>query len=363
MALFQRIKTPLAENVPDRQTWMPSGPRSAGDVLRQRREALGLELDACAAALKIKPGFLAALEEGRPDQLPGPTYAIGWVRAYGDHLGLDSTELLRRFKAESGALDTRPDLSFPMPLGERSVPGGSMLLIALILAICGYGTWYYLSTAERTRPERLTDVPLALLPPAETPAAEPAPPPDPIPPSPVQIRAPAGGPVNSSGSATATPPNPGAAAGGSPAAAAAQAAPSRPALAPAAPEPVVPNSTPAAATAPAPDAAKSSPSQGDGSRGSADAAGASRIVIHAAADSWIQVRGTDQSLVVSRTLKAGDTYSVPDRTGLSLRTGNAGGLEIKVDGRPVPAIGKIGVLRRDVALEPEALAAGTAVRN
>src|SRR5260370_35845558 len=107
MALFQRIKTPFAENAAEGETWTPSGPRSAGDVLRQRREALGLDLGECAAALKIKPGFLAALEEGRPDRLPGPAYAVGFVRAYGDHLGLDSKELLQRFTAESAGLNAK----------------------------------------------------------------------------------------------------------------------------------------------------------------------------------------------------------------------------------------------------------------
>ena len=75
-------------------------------------------------------------------------------------------EMLRRFKAESAALDTKPDLSFPMPLGERSIPHGSMLLVALILALCGYGTWYYLATGERSPPERVSEVPDVLLPPA-----------------------------------------------------------------------------------------------------------------------------------------------------------------------------------------------------
>ena len=110
-----------------------------------------------------------ALEAGRPDLLPGPTYAIGFVRAYSDHLGLDGSEILRRFKAESAGLDAKPDLTFPMPLGERSIPGRAMLLVALILVLCGYGTWYYLSTAERSRPERVAELPIGLLspPPAQ----------------------------------------------------------------------------------------------------------------------------------------------------------------------------------------------------
>ena len=100
MALFRRLTPPFVEDLPDGEAAPPSGPRSAGDVLRQQREALRLDLDDAAAALKIKRDYLAALEAGRPDLLPGPTYAIGFVRAYSDHLGLDGSEILRRFKAE-----------------------------------------------------------------------------------------------------------------------------------------------------------------------------------------------------------------------------------------------------------------------
>jgi len=163
MALFRRLKTPFVEDLPDGEAAPPSGPRFAGDVLRQQREALGLDLDDAAAALRIKPDYLVALEAGRPDLLPGPTYAIGFLRAYSDHLGLDGTEILRRFKAESAGLDAKPDLAFPMPLGERSIPGRAMLLVALILVLCGYGTWYYLSTGEYSRPERVAEIPIGLL--------------------------------------------------------------------------------------------------------------------------------------------------------------------------------------------------------
>ena len=70
----------------------------------------------------------------------------------------------------------------------------------------------------------------------------------------------------------------------------------------------------------------------------------------------------DQSIVFSRVLKTGETYHVP-RTGLILRTGNAGALAIAIDGKPAPTIGAIGTLRRNVTLEPEALLAGTAVHG
>jgi len=345
MALFRRLTTPFAEDPPDGEAAPSSGPRSAGDVLRQHREALGLDLDDVAAALRIKPDYLAALEAGRPDLLPGPTYAIGFVRAYSDHLGLDGSEILRRFKAESAGLDAKPDLTFPMPLGERSIPGRAMLLVALILVLCGYGTWYYLSTAERSRPERVAELPIGLLsPPPAQHVSEAA-----VPPS-----ADAAGetqPIDSAGAPLKT-----SAAIGSE-------------LRPTAAGPAVtpPEQTPAASTpgltlppAPPPVLVGLAPTpQSEGPHPYAVAAGTARIVIRATAESWIKIRDANQTVLREGFLKAGESYDVPDRPGVSMRTGNAGGLEISVDGKPAPPIGPSGAIR-NVSLEPQALISGTA---
>ena len=74
------------------------------------------------------------------------------------------------------------------------------------------------------------------------------------------------------------------------------------------------------------------------------------------------MRSADQAIVFSRVLRAGETYRVL-RAGLFLRTGNAGALAIAIDGKPAPTIGGPGMLRRNVALDPEALLAGTAVHG
>ena len=63
--------------------------------------------------------------------------------------------------------------------------------------------------------------------------------------------------------------------------------------------------------------------------------------------------------MLTRVLREGDQYYVPDRLGLKLVTGNAGGLEFSVDGEQVPEIGPFGTVRRDVRLEPQALKDGT----
>ena len=144
-----------------------------GTMLREARQGFGRDIPQISAALRIRTAYLQAIEEGRYDVLPGPTYTVGFIRAYSEYLGLDGVEMVRRFKQESEGLELKRDLSFPMPLTERSIPGGTILLFALILAICGYGLWYYLSSTDRSRPERVGAVPSALLPPPK----EAAPPP------------------------------------------------------------------------------------------------------------------------------------------------------------------------------------------
>jgi len=90
--------------------------------------------------------------------------------------------------------------------------------------------------------------------------------------------------------------------------------------------------------------------------------GPSRITVRAKSNSWIQVRDeTADRLLFTRLLREGDEYEVPDRDGLRLMTGNAGALELLVDGNAVPSIGAVGEVRRDVELNVDKLKSGSAV--
>jgi cytoskeleton protein RodZ len=389
VTFFQRIKTPFTEGPADEQARLQPRVRLVGELLQGRREDLGLDLDEIGAMLRIKSSYLAALEQGRSHDLPGPTYAIGFVRAYADFLGLDSEQVLARFKAEASGVTARPDLALPVPLGERSLPGGALVLVALILALCGYGIWYYLSTEERNRPERVAAVPASLQAPPSAPVLVPPPPPqtaaavsnadsnppersgpglygaaasppqaEPTPTAPPAMTATAVPPSSSPPAVlAATPPTPAVSAppgplsGPVPRNAVANPPPSPPAATPQQSGSQTVSATPAPTAAPP---AAPAPTA---------AASPAHVSIRALADCWIQVRAGDQSIVFSRVLKSGEVYNVPARNGLSLRTGNAGALEISVDGKTAPSIGGIGALRRDVALDPSELAAGTAVHG
>lgn len=86
-----------------------------------------------------------------------------------------------------------------------------------------------------------------------------------------------------------------------------------------------------------------------------------RLVIRARSDSWVQIRDDAGHTLYTRVMREGDVYRVPDREGLSLATGNAGALDILVDGRMAPSLGESGQVVRNVALNPDRLAAGTAI--
>jgi cytoskeleton protein RodZ len=83
-----------------------------------------------------------------------------------------------------------------------------------------------------------------------------------------------------------------------------------------------------------------------------------RIVLKANQDAWVQVRDRQGTLLLTRVLRVGDTYRVPNQQDLTLLTGNAGGLEISVDGRALAPLGPVGAVRRNIPLDPQALVSG-----
>jgi cytoskeleton protein RodZ len=145
--------------------------------------------------------------------------------------------------------------------------------------------------------------------------------------------------------AESAPPSPGATSPAQPPPLAA--APTPPAAPSLAPPPPAPPAT--AGAPPAPVAAASAPPP-------APSQPRGRIVLRATADSWVELRAPGESPILSRILKRGETYDVPVRDDLVLATGNAGGLEIAVDGKTLPQLGAAGAVQRGIALNPDKLA-------
>jgi cytoskeletal protein RodZ len=158
LKLVDRAQGPGAPDASDVQWEAYEVPQ----LLTTLREHAGLSLDQVAATLRIRAVYLRAIEDGRFDDLPGPTYAVGFVRAYADHLGLDPETTVRRFKAERDGISRRQELVFPVPAPDARVPGRSLIGLSVILAMAAYGGWYYLSSQDRSVIELVEQVPANL---------------------------------------------------------------------------------------------------------------------------------------------------------------------------------------------------------
>jgi len=343
-----------------------------GHSLKVVRERRSLALTDVSARLRIRRPYLEAIEEGRFSELPGAVYVSGFLRQYAEFLGLDPDQVLKSYQAENdGTVHHRPVLNFPMPRPEERTPRLWLVVGALVLAGIVYALWYRHQEALRMGQDLIQAVPsrLADLVPSPQPIA-PAAPPIVLPPPPSQgtaqtaqaPAAPAAQPPAAQtplAQAPAVMPPPAAVPAPIPAPVAPPVVAQAPvATAPAAqppattPAPVPPPAAVATApVTPAP-AMPASPPAGQTSYGTAEPG---RIRVEATAPAWIQVRGPNNEQIFTRLLNAGERYQVPDRAGLTLLTGNAGGVRIVVDGQTLAPLGADGEVKRGISLDPERL--------
>ena len=122
------------------------------------------DVDAVASYLRIRADHIKAMEAYDLSKLPSRAYTLGFVRAYANYLELDADECVKRFKTEYGvAASTTPSMSFPEVREEVRLPQGSLLVLAVILAVAIYGGWYLSLTADRVVTERVPPVPERLV--------------------------------------------------------------------------------------------------------------------------------------------------------------------------------------------------------
>jgi cytoskeletal protein RodZ len=138
-----------------------------GDVLREGREAKGVDLTRVERDTKIRERYLSALERGEYLELPGSVYTKGFLRNYGAYLGLDPEYLIDLYRLETTTAVERPRVPAPpRPLAARKrrtfvvTPGA---VVAAILTI-GVGAFVAYLTFEiinfaRTPDLRITDPP------------------------------------------------------------------------------------------------------------------------------------------------------------------------------------------------------------
>ena len=359
---------------------------SVGQTLRLRREERGLELRQISEILCIRYPYLEAIENSSFNNLPGPTYALGFVKAYAEHLGLDSDEIVELFKAEQLGVNSKTELVFPSPLSEGKVPSAAILVVAVLLALVSYCGWaYFLGNDEQvveivpplprqlgdsskvTKPNgiQMNELPgsqntetesseiqtpqstdsnnrlgneqkknnLKSL--ADTETNELQPQNNTVVPSDGDRKEMAAVIHNESQTDIQSP----------------QSSLVREKTA------VSQNQAIEQELLPKVPAKREAQTYGDDNEDG-------RVVIRAIGTTWVEIRDEPEGeVLLTRLLYSGDRYLVPNREGLVMLTGNAGGLQISVDNNIVPSIGPSGAVRRNILLDPNALIEGRAVRE
>ena len=365
---------------------------TTGAQMHAARLALGEDISAVAGQLRIRRDQIEAIEGGDFDALPGRAYSIGFVRTYAEYLGLDEVETVTAFKAEFDAAQTSgPALVFPEAEEESRIPRGAFVVIAVLALAALYGVWTLTVSADRVVEERTTGVPSVVPETRVAPAVRPAS----LPRTAVERSSATAGTTeaglegreaaSTDGSVTASDTGDVAGAGtpqtdnsaietnasadvGTPAQTAAgvdgtageisgeAAGVAGQAVTETASEPE--SATSPAAVTPSED--QVSPLETGAERSwegfvYGQQNHDSRIFIRANAQTWVRVEDGDGNVLLSRTLRAGESYRAPNRAGMVLATRNAGALQLFVDGKSAGTAGPVGKPLADIPLDPASL--------
>ncbi len=325
---------------------------TVGKTLRRAREGMKLTLEDVSSSINVRVAQLQSIEDDRIDQLPGMTYAVGFVRTYAQFVKLDAKELVDTFKAEhAGEEAAKTSLKFTDPISEDKLPGPMLIGAAAFGIVVLVIVWSLMSSDDE-------GVELA----------------DNIPPAPVVGTA-SGQPTLADSRPLAGYNNGIIQPGDSAAAPAGEA----PAAATGAPAVHTDTAAAPAAAASAADIAQAPAAQADApaagmvvrpaQRPVATAIappippemitvkqrGKSRIVLEASQKSWVQISDSSGKVVYKKVMAAGEQFFVPDQPGMTMVTSNAGGLNILVDGAAVASFGKPGEIVRGIQLEADDL--------
>lgn len=123
-------------------------PARAGDRLRAAREAAGLSIADIGARTRIPLRHLEAIEASNYAELPSPTYATGFAKAYARAVGLDEVAVAGEVRADVQRTGRRVpeyepyEMADPARVPSRGVAivGLGIALAVLILAGLYFGT-------------------------------------------------------------------------------------------------------------------------------------------------------------------------------------------------------------------------------
>jgi cytoskeleton protein RodZ len=297
---------------------------SLGPYLRGLREAKGMSLDDIARSTRVGRRHLEALESDTFGELPAPVFVKGFIRAYCEFLGASPEKALDLYRETTGepASSQGPMRPLLAPRPRRAGP----LTISIVLFVALGASLIALRIGHQPAKKDTTTAAVTAPPKGETPKL-------PAPDIPVKT----GAVTGAAPTAAQTP----AVMSGS-AAAAAPAAASAP----------VPSTPPLASAAPA---ASSPPASGPAAEAKS---GNHRLVVRALEPTWLRVQ-VDDGQVAEELLQTGAVREWSAARRFTLTVGNAGGIEMDLNGKRIPPLGARGEVIQRLVLPQESAGAGS----
>jgi cytoskeletal protein RodZ len=122
---------------------------SLGDKLRSAREGKGYNYDQVSRDTNIATRYLEALEREDFAKFPGEPYLLGFLRNYGEYLGLDVQELLNGYRALK-----IQEIPIPVEQLLRSPPRTPAIIRTVAIVLVGvaavvFGILYFVNNANR----------------------------------------------------------------------------------------------------------------------------------------------------------------------------------------------------------------------
>ncbi len=117
---------------------------NVGDTLRTARTALDLTVEQLATELRIEARQLAALEDNRFEQIGVPVFVKGYLRQYGQRLGLAYGDLLALYYKQVAPADIeiRPSRTIKLR-DDRQIRSWIVSAVVLLAILTGLAVWWF----------------------------------------------------------------------------------------------------------------------------------------------------------------------------------------------------------------------------
>lgn len=138
-----------------------------GTMLHDVRIKKKLAIEDISKALRIKVNYLTAIEESDYDNIPAAPYGIGFIRSYATYLGLNSSRIVQIFKEEtkqenSTVTQAKPlitensETETPEAVESSDAPSQKYILTGTIMLLLVYAVWQ-LSVSKETAVDMTTE--------------------------------------------------------------------------------------------------------------------------------------------------------------------------------------------------------------